>query len=137
MSVKKAVRVGKEIGTHSPHSAHGAPIDRLRARFGFLDELPTPAPSTPPRASTEANPPAVSASDLPPDLYEHWQERAAIRQFDAGFPVKEAEALALADVLGHADPRADNGNAIAEATAPAFRATLFAVDGHGPYRRGF
>ncbi len=42
------LRVGKEIEIHS---AQGAPIARLRARFGFLDNAPTPA--RPPRVAAE------------------------------------------------------------------------------------
>lgn len=45
----------------------------------------------------------ATTADLPPELYELWQERAAIMQFDGGLSVKEAEALALADVLGQAE----------------------------------
>lgn len=43
-------------------------------------------------------------ADLPPDLFETWEERAAIREFDGMIPREQAEALALADVLGQADP---------------------------------
>jgi DNA polymerase I len=50
-----------------------------------------------------AGPPTVSLPDLPPDLRESWQERAGLREFDGGLPRSKAEALALADVLGHAD----------------------------------
>jgi hypothetical protein len=35
-------RVRKEVGIHSGHSAQGAPIVRLRARFGLLAPLPSP-----------------------------------------------------------------------------------------------
>ena len=110
MSVTKAVRVGKEVGIHSPHSAQGAPIARLRAKFGFLDESPTPAPSMPPRVAGEPKlherPPDVSPWDLPPDLYAKWEERTCIMHYDGGLPWPEAEALALADVLRVAAPDA-------------------------------
>jgi hypothetical protein len=38
-------------------------------------------------------------SDLPPDLFELWEERVAIVHFDGGLPWPDAEAAALADVL--------------------------------------
>jgi hypothetical protein len=38
-------------------------------------------------------------SDLTPDQRELWEERAAIREYDGGYPRAEAERLALADVL--------------------------------------
>ena len=37
--------------------------------------------------------------DLPPEWLEYWNERAAIRQFDAGYPKKQAEYLALEDTI--------------------------------------
>jgi hypothetical protein len=36
------------------------------------------------------------------ELFERYQERAAIREFEGGFPRDEAEKLALKDVLGEA-----------------------------------
>jgi len=42
--------------------------------------------------------------DLPPDLYELWQERAGIMFFDGRVPWPQVEVLALADVLRQADP---------------------------------
>jgi hypothetical protein len=101
-----------------------------------------PAPATPPRVDAEPDapkpPPVVSPSDLPPDLYELWQERAGIRQFDGGLPREQAEALALTDVLGQADPPARNGNADAVEGVAVVQSALFAVDAFaGPYVRGF
>ena len=40
---------------------------------------------------------------LPEELLEAWQERAAIREYDAGFSRPHAEALALLDLLDN-DP---------------------------------
>jgi hypothetical protein len=99
--------VGKEVGTHS---AHSAPLARLRARFGILGpepKAPTPAPSTVPHDTAE---PArevasvVSLLDLPPDRFEEWQERVCIMHFDGGLPWPDAERLALADVLRQTEP---------------------------------
>jgi hypothetical protein len=36
---------------------------------------------------------------LPDELIEAWQERAAVREYDAGFSRPHAEALALLDLL--------------------------------------
>jgi hypothetical protein len=36
------------------------------------------------------------------ELFERYQERAAIREYDGGFPREVAERLALEDVLGQA-----------------------------------
>jgi hypothetical protein len=50
-------------------------------------------------------PPAdLSLLDLPPDLFETWQERVCIMHYDGQLPWKQAEALALADVLRRAGP---------------------------------
>lgn len=38
-------------------------------------------------------------ADLSADLREHYEERAAIIEFDAGMPRRAAEAMALQDVL--------------------------------------
>lgn len=43
---------------------------------------------------------------LPPDLVEVWEERAAIRQHDAGYTKRDAEIEALLDVLVSLGPRA-------------------------------
>lgn len=137
------VRVGKEIAGHGPPSAQDAPLARLRARFGFRDEPPTPAPSIPPRVAAElklSEPPTdVSPWDLPPKLYERWEERVCIMHFDGKIPWQSAEALALADVLGQADPRAGKREAgpapetaKAEQPAPVVQASLFAAE-KGPY----
>lgn len=55
------------------------------------------------------NPPAQPDTDdprvaqlvawLPPDLAEAWEERASIRQHDAGYSKRDAEIEALLDVL--------------------------------------
>lgn len=56
-----AIGVREEVGIHSVHSAQGAPIDRLRARFG-LSSNPVPAPCAPvpvvlPAAAVQENSP--------------------------------------------------------------------------------
>lgn len=61
--------VRKEVEIHSVHSAHNAPIARLRARFGSLAP-PTPAPAPPPRVVAEGKrhepPPEIpAAAELP------------------------------------------------------------------------
>ncbi len=40
------------------------------------------------------------------DQREHFNERAAIMEFDGGLPRLEAEKLALQDVLGNLSPQA-------------------------------
>ena len=42
---------------------------------------------------------------LPPDMIEAWEERAAIRQYDAGYTKRDAEIEALLDVLVLLGPR--------------------------------
>lgn len=42
---------------------------------------------------------ATRPADLPPDWYERWEERAAIRQYDGRLPQPEAEAAALVEIL--------------------------------------
>lgn len=84
-------------------------------------------PSTPPaRVAGEPTPPEppadVSPWDLPPDLYERWEERTCIMHYDNKMPWREAEALALADVLSsNPDAKPETGNTGEE---------------EGPYRRG-
>ena len=84
-------------------------------------------------------PPIVSPADLPPDLYEYWQERAGIREFDGGLSRQEAETLALADVLCDAPAEVAvtntrlTGPAKANDASGAAQANLFAYEG-GPYR---
>lgn len=106
----------------------------------WLAEVVQPAPLPPPCVAAALKLPAVSPSELPPDLYERWEERAGIRQFDGGFSLKEAEALALEDVLRHAEGSAGLATKIAKAeeAAAVVQATLFGGNGHaGPYGRGF
>ncbi|MEN9476926.1 MAG: hypothetical protein RLZZ300_1067, partial [Pseudomonadota bacterium] len=52
-------------------------------------------------AHTDADDPRVAqlVAWLPPDLAEAWEERAAIRQHDAGYRKRDAEIEALLDVL--------------------------------------
>ena len=61
-----------------------------------------PAPDLP-----DADDPRVArlVSWLPPDLIEVWEERAAIRQYDAGYAKRDAEIEALLDVLIRFGPR--------------------------------
>lgn len=68
--------------------------------------MPTPTlPESP--APPDADDPRVArlVSWLPPDLIEAWQERAAIRQYDAGYGKRDAEIEALLDVLVRLGPR--------------------------------
>lgn len=37
----------------------------------------------------------------PADLHEFFEERAAVREFEAGFPRDEAERLAFLDTIDH------------------------------------
>jgi hypothetical protein len=86
--------------------------------------------------------PAASPWELPPDLYERWEERVCIMHYDGKLPWREAEALALADVLRQADamarlnrkagPRVEPGDAAEPAAA--VQAELFATEANaGPY----
>ena len=134
--------VRKKIGMDSAHSAQGAPMARLRARFGFPNDAPALAPAPPPRVSAVPErlepPPEVSPWDLPPDLYERWEERVCIMHYDGRLPWKQAEALALADVLGQAGPagKCQAGPTLeaakVEQPAPVIQTTLFASE-KGPY----
>jgi hypothetical protein len=136
-------------------------------KYGALEHVPAcstwpppwlaatkPAPLSTPGCSTRpvvaesallALPPDVWPGDLPPDLYEFWQERAAIRQFDGGLPWWKAEALALADVLGRAQALTSNserdGGPALEIPAPeeatrSVQTGLFVAENAGPYARG-
>ena len=57
----------------------------------------TPNSPTPPDADDPRV--ALLVSSLTPDLAEAWEERAAIRQHDAGYSKRDAEIEALLDVL--------------------------------------
>ncbi len=116
------------MGTDSVHGAHGAPLARLLARFGTKPATSTPStaapdPLTPPTGKAEllrakpldvaavdvqAEPaaldmPPLSPWDLPPDLYERWEERVCIMHYEGGLPWPEAEREGLANVLRSAD----------------------------------
>jgi hypothetical protein len=88
-------------------------------------------------------PPAdVSAWDLPADLYTAWEERVCIMHFDGRLPWREAEALALADVLlwagpvaGNAEAKPDSAPAPAKVrqTAAEVQGSLFPAAERGPY----
>jgi hypothetical protein len=83
-------------------------------------------------------PPDASPWDLPPDLYERWEERVCIMHFDGRLPWRKAEALALADVLRHAGPSTDKAAPeSAEAGRPAPAAAGLFVAESGPYWEGF
>ena len=77
---------------------------------------------------------------MPSDLYELWEERVCIMHYDGRLPWKQAEVLALAEVLRQAEPPAGKrddaegtGIAKAERPAAAVQSTLFPVE-EGPYR---
>ena len=61
---------------------------------------------TPPQ-QPDADDPRVArlVAWLPPGLVEAWEERAAIRQHDAGYSKRDAEIEALLDVLVLLGPR--------------------------------
>ena len=96
----------------------------------LLNSAPAPAPATPPRVSAVPvlSKPTVSSWELPPDLYERWAERVCIMHYDGRLPWEQAETLALADVLGDADPPAvalDAGPAAEPVKADRLRSDSF------------
>jgi len=59
-----------------------------------------PSRTTWPPAWLKTAPPAPTGpADLPPELRETWEERAAIMEFDGRLSREQAEAAALVDVL--------------------------------------
>ncbi len=104
----------------------------------LIPSTPTPAP--PPVATVlklPEPPPDVSSWDLTPDQYERWAERVCIMHYDAKLPWPVAERLALADVLGQADPPAKQREAGpapegAQEAAAVVQGRLFAAE-RGPY----
>lgn len=101
-----------------------SPALAMPARVAALPKLPEP-------------PADVSPWDLTPELYEKWEERVCIMHYDGRLPWREAEALALADVLRQAEPSASKVNDDAAANvgpmpAPTVQATLFTIE-KGPY----
>ena len=95
----------------------------------------------PPAAEPTAPPPDVSSWDLPPELYERWEERVCIMHYDGMIPWHTAEALALTDVLGRAHPQLgkhetgptpETAKAEAHEAAAVVQAKLFPTE-KGPY----
>jgi hypothetical protein len=89
--------------------------------------------------------PDVSPWDFPPDVYATWEERVCIVHYDRGLPWREAEALALAEVVHEADQsviQARTGSDVnggpkrnyadAEEPVATIQRGLFAVE-RGPY----
>jgi hypothetical protein len=102
----------------------------------------SPALTVRPAAKPALPEPAADVSpwDLPPDLYERWEERVCIMHFDGRLPWRDAEALALADVLRHAGPAAANAKRDAGPKAGTAKAVVHAVlfaSEAGPYSEGF
>ena len=56
------------------------------------------------RAGAGSERAVLTPDDLPPDLYEQWEERVCIMHVHGQLPWPEAETLALADVLRQAEP---------------------------------
>ncbi|HEV3258703.1 MAG TPA: hypothetical protein VG013_17660 [Gemmataceae bacterium] len=85
------------------------PADALADLAGHKAELlALLASSTVPATVNLPNPPPdASAWDLDPDQYAAWEERVCIMHFDGRLPWREAEALALADILSRSAPRDD------------------------------
>jgi hypothetical protein len=106
------------------------------AEGGQLARKPPPMTALRVSAKPELSgpPPAFSSWDLPPDLYDRWQERVCIMHFDGWLPWQEAEALALANVLGQAEPLARPAPESRHANEPAraIQASLFNAE-NGPY----
>jgi hypothetical protein len=102
--------------------------------------IESPALTPSPRAQVAVNPklpeppPDLSPWDLSPDQYELWEERVCIMHFDEKLPWKEAETLALADVLGQTAPQNETDKPAGNA-AGLTQGRLFAVEQGGPYGR--
>jgi hypothetical protein len=72
--------------------AHGGDVTRDGVRFSLRQGQLTPDAV----AWVKANLDAVKREAWPD--FDHWQERAAIREFDGGMTREEAEAAAYEDV---------------------------------------
>jgi hypothetical protein len=70
----------------------------------------------------------LTPDDLPPDLYERWEERVCIMHVHGQLPWPEAEALALADVLRQAEPVARIGK-----RSHAVQKSFFPAADRGPH----
>jgi hypothetical protein len=78
-----------------------------------------PAAEIAPVHEAPASKPSVASSwDLPPDLYEQWEERVCIMHFDGKLSWEDAESSALADVLGGTVPRDRMSTAAESNTGP-------------------
>lgn len=82
----------------------------------WLAEWVHPPPSTPSRTSAKPilpepppePPPDSSPWELSPELYERWEERVCIMHYDGRVPWREAEQMALAEILHESEPLTDN-----------------------------
>jgi hypothetical protein len=75
----------------------------------------------------------ISPWDLSAELYELWEERVCIMHCDGGLPWREAEVLALADVLRPSHLKDETGRTAGNAVDLP-DGMLFAVDEEtGPY----
>ena len=87
---------------HMTYTAHRSPVCVPGSVWRYFAVGPLDA-ATGCRRANAAGPPAdVSSWDLPLELYERWEERVCILHFDGKVPWKQAESLALADVLHQA-----------------------------------
>ena len=64
----------------------------------FLSGLFKPLSGDDPGVAIEPEP-AIDPDDLPPEWREHYEERAAIREYDGGQAREHAEAEALRETL--------------------------------------
>jgi len=64
-----------------------------------LDSIFDPDRAVQTRALNLSQSRKVLPSDLTADWRELWEERAAIREYDGGYPRDVAESLALAEIL--------------------------------------
>src|SRR5262245_12955440 len=78
-------------------------------------------------------PPDASPWDLSAELYAGWEERVCIMHFDGRLPWREAEALALADVLGQVPDNAAAPAPVGQ-PAPEVQGSLFPAVEWGPYQ---
>ena len=78
-------------------------IERLAELFREADSPDVPLAPEPTAAPGLPRIGDVGPEDLPMDWRVAWEERAAIKEYDGHLPRQQAEAEALAEVIGQMD----------------------------------